>query len=136
MIVGSIQDPPIKAKPFVDLDVLASIHPELMDESFVYVHCHVNSGGQEMLVRIWKDTFLMDRGTSNKSSLIHAENITYAPRWTFIPAHQPYSFLLIFSSLPKSCKQFDLVEQAAGSGGFLVKNIPRNETDVYRVQVV
>lgn len=130
------QDPPVIAKPSVDLDVLASIHPELMNDSYVYVHCHVNSIGQEMLVRIWRTTFLVDVASSMKSNLVHAENITYAPQWTFIPNHQPYSFLLIFSSLVKSCTRFDLVEQVAGPGGFLVRNIPRNETDVYRVKLI
>lgn len=131
-----IQEPPVKAKPFVDMDVLASIHPELMDDSYVYVHCHFENKWQDMLIRIWKTTFLIDRSSPSRSQLIHAENISYAPQWTLIPDNQAFSFLLIFSSLPKSCEQFDMVEQIDEPGGFFVKNIQRNETDVYHVNLM
>lgn len=131
-----IAEPPVKAKPAVDMDVLASIHPELMDDAYIYVHCHFNNLWQDMLVRIWKTTFLVDSASATKSGLIHAENITYAPQWTLIPDRQPFSFLLIFSSLPKSCKSFDLIEQIAEPGGFHVPGIKRNDTDVYHVDLV
>ncbi len=117
------------------MDVLASIHPELMDDSFVYVHCHFDNKWQDMLIRIWKTTFLIDPASSAHSSLIHAENISYAPQWTLIPDRQPFSFLLIFSGLPKSCERFDLVETISEPGGFFVKDIRRNDRDVYHVQL-
>ncbi len=44
-------EPPVKAKPSVDMEVLASLHPELMDDSYVYVHCHFNNRWQDMLIR-------------------------------------------------------------------------------------
>ena len=130
-----IQEPPVKAKPDVDMEVLLSIHPELLEDSFVYVHCHFNNKGQDALIRIWKTTFLVDTPSSARSQLVHAENITIAPQWTLIPDHQKYTFLLIFSGLPKSCKQFDMIEEIAQPGGFHVKNIPRNETDIYHVDL-
>ncbi len=129
-------DPPVKAKPSVDMELLAQLHPELMNESFVYVHCHFNNQWQEMLLRIWKTTFLVDKHSAAKAELIHAENITYAPLWTMIPDQQPFTFLLIFAGLPKSCKVFDLLEQISEPGGFHVANIQRNETDVYHVDLV
>ena len=135
MPLPTIQEPPVKAKPSVDLDVLASIHPELMDASYMYVHCHFENLWQDMLIRIWKTTFLIDRTGDSRSQLIHAENISYAPQWTLIPDRQHFSFLLIFPGLPKSCKQFDMLEQIAEAGGFFVKNILRNETDVYHVDL-
>ena len=79
--------------------------------------------------------FLIDRTGDSRSQLIHAENISYAPQWTLIPDRQHFIFLLIFSGLPKSCAQFDLLEQIAEAGGFFVKNILRNETDVYHVDL-
>lgn len=88
-----------------------------------------------MLIRIWKTTFLVDRISGTRSKLIHAENISMAPVWTQIPDGREYSFLLIFSGLPKSCKQFDMVEEIAEPGGFLVRNISRNDTDVYHIDV-
>lgn len=130
---ANVPEPPVKAKPSVDMDVLASIHPELMNDSYVYVHCHFNNTWQDMLIRIWRTTFLVDRASSTRSQLIHAENITYAPQWTLIPDHQPFNFLLIFQGLPKSCLQFDLIEEITEPGGFFVANIQRNESDVYHV---
>jgi hypothetical protein len=131
----TIKEPPIKAKPSVDMEVLASIHPELMNDSFVYVHCHFMNEWKDMLIRIWRTTFLVDAASSARSQLIHAENISLAPQWTLIPDNQPFTFLLIFSALPKSCKQFDLIEEISQPGGFLVKAIARNETDVYHVDI-
>ena len=58
-----------------------------------------------------------------------------APVWTHIPDKLEYSFLLIFSGLPKSCKQFDLVEDIKEPGGFFVQGITRNETDVYHINI-
>ena len=131
-----IPEAPVKAKPSVDMEVLASIHPELMNDSYVYVHCHFNNRWQDMLIRIWKTTFLIDLGSSTRSQLIHTENITYAPQWTLIPDNQPFSFLLIFAGLPKSCQRFDLIEEISEPGGFFVKNIQRKESDVYHVDIV
>jgi hypothetical protein len=131
-----LPDPPVKAKPEVDMEVLLSIHPELMEDSFVYVHCHFQNDWKEMLIRIWRTTFLIDAASSTRVQMIHAENISLAPQWTLIPDHQRYTFLLIFSGLPKSCKRFDLVEEIAQPGGFYIKDIPRNETDVYHVDLI
>jgi hypothetical protein len=130
-----IKEPPVKAKPSVDMEVLASIHPELMNDSFVYVHCHFRNQSNGMLIRIWKTTFLIDSSSSARSQLIHAENISIAPQWTLVPDHQEFNFLLIFSALPKSCKQFDLVEEIDQPGGFFIKAIQRNDTDVYHVDL-
>jgi hypothetical protein len=135
MALVTVIDPPVKAKPYVDLDTLAALHPELMNDSYVYVHCHFDNKWQDMLIRIWKTTYLLDRHSSGKAELIHAENITYAPLWTLIPDKQPFTFLLIFTGLPKSCKVFDLLEQISEPGGFHVGNIVRNEKDVYHVDL-
>lgn len=117
----------------VGVDALASIDPEILEESYVYVHCSFPIPSPNMLIRIWKTTFLRDCHSSGKSELIHAENISYAPEWTMTPPKGTYSFLLIFSALPKSCTLFDLVEDIPQPGGFLVRNIQRNKTDVYRI---
>lgn len=123
-------------KPKVDVDTLASIDPSSFDDSYVYVHCHFENTSDEMLIRIWRTTFLIDRNSSTRSQLVHAENISYAPQWTIIPGKQDFSFLLIFGGLPKSCMVFDLVEEIAQPGGFHVKNIRRNETDVYHIDIL
>jgi hypothetical protein len=88
-----------------------------------------------MLIRIWKTTFLVDKTAGAKSQLLHAENISIAPQWMAIPEAASYSFLLIFSALSKSCKQFDLIEEISQPGGFYVKGIQRNESDVYHIDL-
>jgi hypothetical protein len=126
---------PAITKPEVDVEALAKIDPQTLDDSFVYVHCYFQNKWQNMLIRIWKTTFLVDSVSSTRSKLLHAENISVAPVWTQIPDGGEYSFLLIFSGLPKSCRQFDLVEEIAEPGGFFIQNIQRNETDVYHISV-
>jgi hypothetical protein len=120
-------------KLLIGVDTLASIDPEVLEDSYVYVHCQFPISAPGMLIRIWKTTVLKDCHSSAQSQLLHAENISYAPQWTMIPDAGTYTFLLIFSALPKSCTLFDLVEDIPQPGGFLVKNIARNKTDVYRI---
>jgi hypothetical protein len=131
----SIQEPPVKTKPEVDVDTLVSIDTSVLEDSFVYVHCYFPNPGRDMLIRIWKTTYLIDRTSGARSSLVHAENISFAPVWTQIPDGSNYSFLLIFSALPKSCQQFDLLEDIPQAGGFFIENISRNQTDVYHIDL-
>jgi hypothetical protein len=126
---------PSITKPEVDVEVLTRIDPRALDDSYVYVHCHFRNKWENMLIRIWKTTFLIDSLSGTRSQLVHAENISLAPIWTQIPNGSTYSFLLIFSGLPKSCKRFDLVEEISEPGGFHIKDISRNESDVYHIEV-
>lgn len=131
--MASIEHLPVKAKPFVDTDILLSIHPELLNDAFIYVHGHVKPQANEMLIRIWQSTYLIGKEAGERAELIHAENITYAPLWTIVPDKLQFNFLLIFSALPKTCRVFDLVEQIPQPGGFFIPNIRRNQTDIYHV---
>jgi hypothetical protein len=128
-----VREAPSKTKPEVEDKVLASIEPSVIEDSYVYVHCYFDNSWEEALIRIWKTTFLVDRVSGAKSSLVHAENISIAPAWTVIPDNRVHTFILIFSALPKTCKVFDLVEEIPQPGGFHVRNIQRNGTDVYHV---
>lgn len=105
------------------------------EDSFVYVHGHIGSPPEDMLIRIWKTTYLIDKSSNQRSELVHIENISYAPQWTFVRDGRDYSFLLIFSSLPQSCIHFDLLEEINLPGGFFVPNIVRNPLDVYHVNI-
>ena len=139
MISGSktiIKDPPVKLKPLVDAKVLTSIEPSVLEDSYVYVHCAFDNTWKDALIRIWKTTFLMDKASGARSSLVHAENISIAPVWTIIPDGRTHNFILIFSALPKTCMAFDLVEDIPQPGGFFVKDIRRNARDVYHVNMV
>lgn len=121
-------------KPVVGVETLESIDPQLLEDSFVYVHCHFDNPSDDMLIRIWRTTFLIDPQTTTRSQLVHAENISYAPQWTMIPKGD-FTFLLIFGGLPKSVQVFDLVEEIPQPGGFVVRSIRRNDTDVYHIDI-
>ena len=133
--VNKDREAPAVTKPGVDAEVLTNIDASTLDDAFVYVHCYFQNKWENMLIRIWKTTFLVDSLSGTRSKLVHAENISMAPVWTQIPDGGEYSFLLIFSGLPESCKQFDLVEDIPEPGGFFIQNISRNETDVYHISV-
>ena len=101
----------------------------------VTVHCHYHTSSEEECIRIWDSTFLKAVGESHASTLVHAEGITMFPKWLVIPPHTKHVFTLIFTPMPKSISLFDLIEEIPQSGGFVVRNIQRNKTDVYRVSL-
>lgn len=123
---------PAKTSPLTETEPVTST--EIREDSYVYVHCYLPNYSKDAMVRIWKTTYLVDKTSGHKSELVHAENISFAPQWTPVQGSS-YSFLLIFSGLPKSCFQFDMIEEIEQPGGFLVKDIQRNETDVYHVDL-
>jgi hypothetical protein len=126
----------VPTKPKVETDVLTAIDSWTLEDQHVYVHCYYKNELDEMLIRVWRSTFLMDKVSGAHCELVHAENISYAPQWTIIPGKKVFSFLLIFSALPKDCKVFDLVEDIPQAGGFYVSGIKRNELDVYHVDIL
>lgn len=134
-IISSKENLPTVIKPEVEVEAFTHIDALTLEDSFVYVHCNFRNRWENMLIRIWKTTYLVDSFSGTKSKLVHAENISIAPVWTRIPDGEQYSFLLIFTGLPKSCRQFDLVEEIPEPGGFFIQNISRNDTDVYHIDV-
>ncbi len=131
-----IADAPVKIKPSVDLEILTDILAGTMEDGHIYVHCHCKNTGDDLLVRIWRTTYLIDSTSGTKNQLIHAENITMAPQWTMVPHHATHNFLLIFGSLHSCCKSFDLVEEIPQPGGFEVRGIKRNNSDVYHIHLL
>jgi hypothetical protein len=132
---GHVAEPPVKVKPAVDVEVLTAIATSALEDSYIYVHCYYNNPHQDMLIRVWRTTYLVDKASGSRSKLIHGENISFAPMWTRIPDKTMYSFLLIFEALPKSCQNFDLVEEIPQPGGFEVRNVSRNDSDVYHLDI-
>ena len=108
---------------------------DVQQESHVYVHCYFNNTVKDMLIRIWKTTYLVDHGSGAKSKLVHVENISYAPEWTMVPDKKEFRFLLIFDALPRACMSFDLIEDIPQAGGFHIEGIMRNKSDVYHVNI-
>jgi hypothetical protein len=126
---------PAFPKPLTEEKVLLAEQPVVLEQGHVYVHCHFNNGAEENLIRIWRSTFLIDQGSGQRSALVHAENITIAPQWTPVPKNKSFRFLLIFNALPNTCSMFDMLEDIPEQGGFFIRDILRNESDVYHVHL-
>lgn len=123
--------------PTVKLDerLKEELFSQIQEEGMVIVHCsHTSTFGTN--IRIWNSTVLIDRESGNRSKLLHALNISIAPMWMEIPAGSTLRFTLFFSSLPKSCEIFDFLEDIPESGGFEIRGIKRNKSDVYKVTIV
>ncbi len=123
-----------KPKIHIDAKIMAELKTQTDELGQVILHfiyfAHPLSEGNK--IRIWPTSFLYDLNSSHESSLVYAENISLYPTWMDVePGGQRY-FTLIFSGLPKSCTMFDFVEQCSSQyGAFEVRNIKRNNTDVY-----
>ena len=120
------------------------VHPKLVTElleqvgkaQVVLVHCQCTAIEYEMQVRVWSSTYLIDKGSSVRSRLLHAENISIAPEWTVLPESTTLKFLLVFESLPIGCESFDLFEESPLPCGFYVTNVRRNRDDIYHVRIL
>lgn len=99
------------------------------EERQTIVHC---SCDDVYAYRVWPTTYLMEHVTDKRAKLITAFNISFAPQWTL---NDGKGFTLIFEGLSKECLSFDLIEIIPQAGGFEVKNIHRNKTDVYHVSL-
>lgn len=123
-------------KPIIAKELLESLQTKIEEEKQVIVHCcFPASPFLGNLIRIWNTTYLVDNTSSHKSKMIHAENITIYPNWTAVPFMKDFWFTLIFSGLPKDCKSFDFKEIIPEEGGFFVKSIKRNGSDIYRIKI-
>ena len=123
-------------KPIIAKEILESIQAKTLEEKQVIVHClFPASPFWGNLIRIWPSTILSDRISGFECQLIHAENISLYPNWTELTPMQDFWFSLVFTGLPKDCKEFDLKEIIPEEGGFFVPNIKRNATDIYRVKI-
>ncbi|HMQ08102.1 MAG TPA: hypothetical protein PKC30_12435 [Saprospiraceae bacterium] len=126
-----IKDPATKISP----EILQAIKEQTHEEGQVIIHCLFYSMSLWNRIRIWPTTYLFDCHSAHTSSLVHAENITFYPQWMNTPVGD-YFFTLIFTGLPKSCTLFDLIERCNNEhGAFVVRGIPRNEKDVYYIEI-
>jgi len=108
---------------------------QIQEEAMVVVHCSYTAeveGG----IRIWNSTVLVDQGSGARRKMLHAFNITIAPMWMQVPRGVTIRFTLVFAPLPKSCEVFTLWEDIPEPGGFEIRGIERNKSDVYHVEIV
>jgi len=123
-------------KPKVDIapSLLRKIKEQTEEMGQVVLHFIYNTppNVEDMLIRIWPTTFLYDQDSAHKSDMVHVENITLYPVWYRCPPGTTTFFTLIFSGLPKSCTTFDFIEHCTNqAGAFEVRDIARNDSDVY-----
>ncbi len=104
-------------------------------ESQVVVHCRFTGRFDDDKVRVWKSTFLVAKDSEHRSELVSAFNVSMYPKWTILKKGAVLNFTLIFTGLPKSCRSFDFLEIIPQPGGFVKRNIARNQTDVYRIVI-
>lgn len=127
----------VTTNPKIQLDkqILEDIANKADTEKQVIVHCIYKSLPFDSLIRIWKTTYLRDKGSSHKSKLLTAHNITVFPTWMQVTGGRNSKFTLVFSALPKECTSFDLYEDIPEGGGFYSGLINRNKSDVYSVDI-
>lgn len=120
----------VKIEHQEEIELETALQTEVAEEGQTIVHCIC---GQDAAYRIWPSTYLIEYGSNKKAKLITAFNISFYPYWTL--KNQGQKFTLLFEGLSKDCAVFDLIEQIPQDGGFEVKSIVRNQTDVYTVNI-
>lgn len=98
------------------------------DEGQVTIHVRTRLGGH---FRIWPTIKLRCLITGTESSLLHVVGLSPFPNATYVKPGGAYT--LLFETLPSDCRSFDLIEDIPQSGGLILRDIDRNEEDVYRL---
>ncbi len=135
MSIIEIKRPKRKPANLTDPELLVDLLQQTEESGQITVHITYPPAQHEILLRIWRSTYLISRTSSHKSRLLHAENISIAPVWTPVKAGINFNFTLIFEALPKDVFVFDLAEIIPQSGGFFYASIVRNNEDVYRIML-
>lgn len=128
-----------KNKIDIDTCLISKIKNFENEESQTIIYCNYfapekyDDGGW---VNINTTTFLINEKTGNKLKLIHVENVPVAPqRHHFSKTGEKIRFTLIFQGIPKSWERFSLSETALFGDGFVVKNILKNSTGIYEINI-
>jgi hypothetical protein len=121
----------IKTTTIIDSSIKQQLQQETLGQ--VVVHCSFTATDGVTYIRIWESTKLLDANSNHVSTLLHVENMVMAPDWLVVPPLATCRFTLVFSGLPKTCRQFTFFEDITEPGGFYIPNISRNTTDVYEL---
>jgi hypothetical protein len=126
-----------KQTTFVEINISPAdqIYDSLHEEGQTIVHCryvsktkYINGGW----VNIHPTTFLVREDET--LPLLHAENIPMAPgmHMSKKPGEIKH-FTLIFPAIPKEWAAFSFIEECRSGGGFVVRNMTRNDSGVYNI---
>jgi hypothetical protein len=116
-------------KPRVDVQFKTAVSEER--QTIVHVTCTDLIFGM-MLIRIWPSTFLIQNDGKRKK-LLQSFNIGKHPFYITVP--DGHVFTLLFEGLDRGCDTFDLLEDITEPGGFYIKGIERNNTDIYHLEI-
>ena len=123
--------PAIKIKPAEEVKVNLAPEHQYKEERQVLVRAYIT---EFMPVRIWPSTYLICNQTGTRLKMLFSENVSKAPHWGLIAPYE--RFYMIFEGLPKACLSFDLYEEIDQPGNFHIKNIGRNGSDVYDLEII
>ncbi|MEI8110213.1 MAG: hypothetical protein WCH59_04410 [Chitinophagia bacterium] len=130
-----IDVPTIKREVKIEKATHHKLLNQVKEEAQVIIHCSYTGTMWGDKIRIWKSTFLYAKNSIHRSKLVDVKNITMHPAWMNVDRGQTVNFTLIFTGLPKHCKQFDMIEKIPEPGGFVIKKIERNNSDVYLLDI-
>lgn len=74
--------------------------------------------------------------TGQESSLVAVQGARLYPQFTLTALTEHEWVMLVFEPLPADCTQFDFIEpEREDCSPWIVRGIPRNDTDVYEVSI-
>jgi len=121
----------IKNKAIIDPALLTK---EEAENKIIIHFCFDNRKLSTATIRIYRSTFLIDNQSGVRARLMHAENLTLAPTWTYVKPGNSWHGVLIFETLPANCTSFDFIEEIGNDKNpFLKRKIIRDKSDIYRL---
>jgi hypothetical protein len=125
----------IKVPRHIDLLGPKYLHETAHRTNVVIVHCTIPADEEDGGYYINRHTFLLDHHARLRYRLLHAEGIAHEddPDQAIKRHGRPLHFTLYFLGLAHTCAVFDLVERSDDPFPFIIRNVPRNAQDVYRV---
>lgn len=110
-----------------------------VEEGHTVIHCtyissykYINGGW----VTIWPTTYLVHPETKERLQMLFAYNIPVVPvKHYFQQAGQKLRFTLIFPKLPENWSSFHLHEVTLQNTGFIIRNIPKQNSGVHVVTI-
>ncbi|MBU3714154.1 MAG: hypothetical protein FGM46_04320 [Ferruginibacter sp.] len=121
----------------IDTQTIQQFNEQHFEEGQTTIHCsyvskpiYVNGGW----VNIYPTTYLVANGQTLQ--MLHADNVPMAPSMHFFKkAGELKHFSLIFPRIPDDWSSFDFVEVTASPNGFVVRNIQRSASGIYRISL-
>jgi hypothetical protein len=87
-------------------------------------------------INLYPTTFLENKDTGARLQMLASFKMPISPvNHDFYYIGESLKFTLLFPKIPKHWKQFDFIEIAAKGIPFVVKNITRNDSGIYKLEL-